>query len=176
MASSFSLKFNTKDTEAAFTKVRQQMAIVTARAINTAAGSAATRLARDTARDMRLKVEDVRPRIDIVKAHQMCLRAIVTANQTRIPMIKFAATGPEPSLGRGHGVRARLPGKKYVHAFIATMRSGHRGVFQRVRGRTPVSVWDPNKSTLTGRAFADKLRAALTGGDMPGRLPIQLLY
>ena len=59
----------------------------------------------------------------------------------RLPLIDFKAKGPEPSRGRGRGVSYRLPGgrKRAPHAFIATMPSGHRGVFQR-RGsaRSPV--------------------------------------
>lgn len=55
------------------------------------------------------------------------------ARGAAIPLIKFGARGPEPSGGRGSGVTARLQGGRvrFRHAFIARMKSGHRGVFQR---------------------------------------------
>jgi len=55
----------------------------------------------------------------------------------RIPLIKFKAKGPEPSRGKGSGVSYRLPtGRgRLPHAFISTMGSGHRGVFERVPGK-----------------------------------------
>lgn len=51
----------------------------------------------------------------------------------RIPLIQFGARGPEPSRGRGRGVSYRLPGGRgrVSNGFIATMPTGHRGVFVR---------------------------------------------
>jgi hypothetical protein len=46
-----------------------------------------------------------------------------------IPLIDLGATGPEPSRGQG-AVKVKLAGD-FPSAFIATMRSGHRGVFER---------------------------------------------
>lgn len=57
--------------------------------------------------------------------------AALFASAKRIPLIKFGATGPEPSRGKGSGVTARTRRGRYPRAFIATMRSGHRGVFER---------------------------------------------
>jgi hypothetical protein len=77
-----------------------------------------------------------------------------TASAKRIPLIDWDARGPYPSRGKGRGVSTSLRtsgvtaikarGKalgvggstgggrgRYPHAFIAQMRSGHRGVFQR---------------------------------------------
>lgn len=53
----------------------------------------------------------------------------------RIPLIEFRARGPRPSRGKGRGVRYTLPGGRGVapRAFLAELRSGHTGVFQRVR-------------------------------------------
>jgi hypothetical protein len=53
----------------------------------------------------------------------------------RIPLIEFRARGPEPSRGKGRGVRYTLPSGRGLapRAFIATMPSGHRGVFARLR-------------------------------------------
>jgi len=46
-----------------------------------------------------------------------------------------------PSRGKGRGVTARLGGrtKRYSNAFLATMASGHQGVFQRkTTARLPI--------------------------------------
>jgi len=59
----------------------------------------------------------------------------------RLPLVEFKARGPEPSRGRGRGVSYRLPSGqgRDPHAFIATMPSGHRGVFKR-RGTSRLSI------------------------------------
>jgi hypothetical protein len=73
----------------------------------------------------------------------------------RIPLIDFDARGPEPSRGRGQGVSYRLRGgrNRRRDAFIATMRSGHRGVYVRTRvlsdrnaaeQRQSPGAWGPN--------------------------------
>jgi hypothetical protein len=59
----------------------------------------------------------------------------------RIPLIQFKARGPEPSRGRGRGVTYSLGGSRgrVASAFITTMPSGHRGVFQRTtKTRKPI--------------------------------------
>lgn len=66
----------------------------------------------------------------------------IVATGGRIPLIQFKARGPEPSRGRGRGVSYSLPGGRALigNAFIATMPSGHRGVFVRRSGtgRLPI--------------------------------------
>lgn len=74
----------------------------------------------------------------------------------RIPLIAFGASGPEPSRGRGAGVRYRLPGGRGVaaHAFLATMRSGHRGIFRRKgdAGRLPIrELYGPSPTRVFSR-------------------------
>jgi hypothetical protein len=60
-------------------------------------------------------------------------KILLSASDRRVPLIEFKARGPEPSRGQGRGVSYRLPGGRgrLEHAFIATMSTGHRGVFQR---------------------------------------------
>jgi hypothetical protein len=64
------------------------------------------------------------------------MTARLISSGARIPLIDFSARGPEPSRGRGRGVSYKLAGAggRLPHAFIATMRSGHRGVFERSPG------------------------------------------
>jgi len=98
-------------------------------------------MARVVSKDMGLKVSDVRDRITIRDATLSRLAVTLYASAKRLPLILFRASGPEPSRGKGRGVSANLGGRKrYPQAFIATMNSGHRGVFQR-RGlsRLPIA-------------------------------------
>jgi hypothetical protein len=94
-------------------------------------------MVRAIAADMGLKQGDVKryvtTRLASVSSAADQLSAAVVASGARIPLIRFSARGPEPSRGRGRGVTARLPTGpgRYPQAFIATMRSGHRGVYIR---------------------------------------------
>jgi hypothetical protein len=105
-----------------------------ARALNRAGTSTRALMASKTASDMGLKVGTVRDEIKIERATENKPIVRLRVSGKRIPLIEFRARGPEPSRGRGRGVTARLPAPgagRYPHAFIATTRSGHRGVFER---------------------------------------------
>ncbi len=116
-----------------------RIAVAGVRAINRTAASEKVAISRAVATDMRLKVGVVKDAISVRKATVNVPTAHVIAKGKRIPAIDFGARGPEPSRGKGKGVSAKLPGGRYPHAFIARMRSGHRGVFQRTgKARLPV--------------------------------------
>lgn len=110
----------------------------TIRAINRAIASARTVMVREIARDTGLRSKDVRDALSLREATVNHLSGSLGATLKKIPLIKFNARGPEPSRGKGRGVRARLVGGAghYPHAFIVTMPTGHRGVFAR---KTPPS-------------------------------------
>jgi hypothetical protein len=122
-----------------------------ARALNRSIASGKTLAARLIAQDLGLAVSVVKEFVKTKDATQTNLSATLYASAKRIPLIDFKATGPEPSRQRAGGVTAKLKGGagRYPHAFIATMRSGHRGVFQRNKGagRLPIhekhgpSIW-----------------------------------
>jgi len=65
------------------------------------------------------------------------MAASLGASLKRISLMKFHAKGPIPTRGKGRGVTYRLNGGKgrLAHAFIATMESGHQGVFERSPGK-----------------------------------------
>jgi len=139
----FSMRFNTTQIERAITQLGDRAPRAIARALNRSALSTRTLMVRHMAKDMGLNVRKVREQVEIEEAKPTKdrLRARVIASGKRIPLIDFRARGPEPSRGRGRGVSARLPGGKgrYPNAFISTMKSGHRGVFQRKgKGRLPI--------------------------------------
>lgn len=131
------LHFDTSSMERAIRRLRSRVPRLEVRALNRSATSGRATLARHVSQDTGLNVSDVKDFITIEKATVDRKVAVVRASAKRVPLIKFRASGPEPSRGRGRGVSARVQGdrKRYPHAFIATMKSGHRGVFER-KGRS----------------------------------------
>lgn len=138
--STFSLKLDTTEARRNILRLKAKSAPAVARALKRAGESARTVMVREMSRDLGLKSSTVRDevKVDIVgrggEPSEMSVR--VSVSGARIPLIEFGAKGREPSRGRGPGVSAKLRGGRgrYPHAFIATMHSGHRGVFQRVPG------------------------------------------
>jgi Prophage minor tail protein Z (GPZ) len=102
----------------------------TMRALNRALTSGHTELARLIAKDMGLKVGDVKAALKSTPATPSKLEVRLAASAKRIPLVKFAArqtkSGVSYNLGTGGGGR-----KKLAHAFIATMPTGHVGVYAR---------------------------------------------
>ena len=131
------IQLHSEAAERAIEQYGHRAARAVARAVNRSVASGRTLMSRHISRDMGTPVGTVRDRIGVREASPTRLVAQLTASAKRIPLIDFKARGPEPSRGRGRGVTARLPGGagRYPHAFIATMRSTHRGVFQRVPGK-----------------------------------------
>jgi hypothetical protein len=129
------MKLDTKNLVGGLDRLQARFPAAIARALNRSIVSARVVMASAVATDMGLKVSDVKERIGLIEASAPDrLVATLTASGKRLPLIDFNARGPEPSRGKGGGVRARMPGGAgtYPHAFIATMRSGHRGVYERV--------------------------------------------
>lgn len=104
------------------------------RAMNRSIASGRTAMVRAITADTGLKSRDVRDAIVMREATLNRPEAKLAASLERLPLSKFDAHGPEPSRGQGRGVSYRLPtGRGRIDdAFIATMRSGHRGVFKRI--------------------------------------------
>lgn len=142
MPGMFSLTLDTSRVAGAFARLKQAGPIAVARGINRTANSEKTAMSRDISKDMGLKVGVVKDALTVRTATAGNLTALVTVTGGRIPLIDFSARGPNPSRGRGRGVTARLPppgAGRYPSAFLATMRSGHVGVFQRTgKGRLPI--------------------------------------
>lgn len=118
-----------------------------ARALNRAATSALAAIDGSVAKDLKLTVGDVRSQIEIIPATPERLIVRVAPARKQIPLVKFGARGPQPSRGRGKVTADTGQGRKtYEGAFIATMKSGHRGVFRRVGGgmRKSRGAWSMN--------------------------------
>jgi len=131
-------------------KLKGRAPLAQMRALNRAIGSAGVVMVRVIANDVGVKQGVVKERIRTELATPAKLRARIYANAKRIPLIDLGAKGPEPSRGRGRGVTVKsASGRKAIpNAFIATMRSGHRGVFQRVAGSSGRRGPAPHRSQL----------------------------
>lgn len=138
---------------------RTQKAMV--RALNRGINSGRTVMVLRISKDAGLKSKDVRDALKVTPATMTRPVARLATSMKRIPLVKFGARGPEPSRGRGRGVSYRLQGSRgrIPNAFLATMKSGHRGVFVRVaKGRLPVrEAFGPS----LGRIFAKYRNEAL---------------
>lgn len=126
-----------------------------ARALNRSRDSAKTFMVRALADDMGLQQKDLRPSVLTKDAVPQRLVATMSASLKRLPLIRFGAV----QLKRA-GVRARIGSnrKTYPGAFIATMPSGHRGVFQRRdKARLPI---DEKHGPSIGHVFDKHAPAA----------------
>lgn len=138
-----SVRIDTKQFDAGIDQLGRDAGKAFERAANRTLSNARTAMVAVIADDMGLAQNKVRPFLSEQKAVAAANRwtARLYASTKRVPLITFGARGPVPSRGQGGGVTARLPTgrERYPHAFIATMRSGHEGVFQRTgRRRTPI--------------------------------------
>jgi hypothetical protein len=126
------------------------------RAMNRAVTSGRALMVQRIAADSGLKSGVIRKAIAIREANAQSLEARIAVGLKRIPLIDFNARGPEPSRGRGRGVSYRLTGGKgrVERGFIATMKSGHRGVFARpLHQKTRLPIYELFGPSL-GHIFA----------------------
>lgn len=137
---------------------RAQSAVV--RALNRGISAGNTLMSRAVAKDAGLKVSDVKASFRQRNASALDPKARLAAGFERIPLMKFGAKGPMPSRGKGRGVSYRLGAgskrNRIEDAFVATMRSGHQGVFKRV-GKARLGIRELFGPSL-GQVFA-KYRA-----------------
>lgn len=139
------LKLNTRQFADATRRLRAKGHVAIVRSLKRAGVSARTVMVRDVAADIGVTQKVARDGIRVETGRVESDHAVqVVCTGARIPLIDLGARGPEPSRGRGRGVTYRLGrgGRKTIRdAFIARMRSGHRGVFTRV---------DPSKKKSAG--------------------------
>ncbi len=103
------------------------------KAIVRALNKTATQVKTQAAREIRdagynLKVAEIKRAIAIVRASPSYIQAIVKAIGKPIGLINYAAR----QVAKGVSVNVKDGRKLIPHAFIATMPSGHKGVFMRV--------------------------------------------
>ncbi len=129
------IRLDTREFDVRLAAMRRPQAPI-ARALNRSIATGQTLAARLISQEMGLKVSTVKKFLRVRKATGQNLTATLYASAKRVPLIEFKARGPEPSRGRPGGVRSGLSGgaPRLARAFIATMPTGHRGVFERNPG------------------------------------------
>lgn len=136
---------------------------ILARALNRAGTAGKTAMVRAIRADTGLTSKAIEREIKVDKANRTRLVVTFQIGAERIPLIAFSARGPEPSRGRGRGVSYRLPtGRGRIpNAFIATMRTGHRGVYTRTTtSRLPIVEKRGPSVAHVFLKFQDVFRAA----------------
>lgn len=92
--------------------------------------------------------KDVRKAMSFQEATFQTVTARLGLSLKRIALSKFNARGPEPSKGKGRGVTWRIGNstKRGPDMFLATLKSGHRGVFSRIAPgeRKSRGAWSKN--------------------------------
>jgi len=139
------VKFDFRKRLAALRRNRERGPKLIAHALDRAADSAKATIARGISDDIKASVTSVKEQIRVTRDRDVNPQRQTRnfyANAKRIPLIDFRARGREPSLGKGRGVTARTKTGRYPRAFIATMKSGHRGVFQRNPGAKRLGIYE----------------------------------
>lgn len=119
----------------------------TVRALKRTTTSVRALMASLVAKDAGVSVATVKKAMDVTVAADGS-QAAVRISGARLPLVTFRATGPNPSRGRGRAVTATVEGQRrtYRDAFLATMGSGHTGVFKRAQtlARKSRGAWSRN--------------------------------
>jgi hypothetical protein len=127
------MTLNKADVDRALAGLGSKIIPVIRRSLKRAAVAGRQAIVKDLSDDTGLPTSKARAAVvvNVVSDKQVNLEV----SGARIPLIQFGARGPEPSRGKGRGVSYRNPGGssrgRLPHGFIATLSSGHRGVFER---------------------------------------------
>jgi Prophage minor tail protein Z (GPZ) len=147
---------------------KPQLDKVVALALVDTAKSAKSKAASAIAKHTGLRVAAVKPRIFADHVAVGDYEVAIHSSRKPIPLIEF------PTTQTASGVSTRAWGKQQViaHAFIATMKSGHRGAFRRMtKSRLPIKeLWGP---TIYG-TFKTKEVQAIISDTMRTRLQTSL--
>lgn len=128
MALKLDIRADVRDVDRALSGIKHGTATVVTRAANKAIRTARTAAVRGIARDVPgLKQKRVRAAMRISFANVHYWTSAVSATGLRIPIIDLGARQTQ----RGIMHRAQDGRRLIPSAFIATMESGHRGVFMR---------------------------------------------
>lgn len=119
-----------KDLQRTLAGIPNAMPRVMSRGLNRTATEARTQLSRFLSGKVGLRVKDVRSRLGLQRATHNNWRSAVRFLAATMPIIRFpteqTSTGVTYKLRRGKSATI-------LHAFIARMPAGHKGVFLRAR-------------------------------------------
>lgn len=118
-----------KNLQRALAEVPRALPKVMSRGLNRTASSARTQVGRSLSKRVGLRVKDVRQRVILKKASYNKWRSAISISDKKIPLMSLKARQTR----RGVTYRDIATRKRVLvrHAFIATMPSGHTGVFRR---------------------------------------------
>ena len=102
-----------------------------ARALNKTIAGVRTDVVKDVRKVYKLKAGDVRKTLNLYKANATRQEANMVSKDARLGLYKFAAKQNK----RGTSAAIKDSRKTIAHAFIATMKNGHVGVFIRTDKR-----------------------------------------
>lgn len=113
----------------------------TATALNVVARKARTAASKEIRQIYKIRAKDIGKATVISRAHQSNLQAAVIATGRPLPIMAF-----NPRFSK-RGVTVNIMGKRkrFAHAFRATMKSGHVGVFVRGQYRSGKLVARPKR-------------------------------
>lgn len=107
---------------------RAVLPTATARALNKTAAQARTQAAREIRNQYNISSRIIARHIHLNRATRSVLTASVTAEGEKLPVVAFGARQTK----RGVTAQIKRGARRLIRsAFIATLRSGHRGVFAR---------------------------------------------
>lgn len=128
-------RYEDREIRQALLTLRDDATLAIARALNKSIVTVRSASVKEIAKNVGLSQKDVRAVMGTKLATRTDLEASVTVTGKRIPLLKFRARQTRAGVSyRLSGGRGQAPG-----AFIATMRSGHQGVFRR-RGRARLPI------------------------------------
>lgn len=109
--------------------IPRQMPRVVSSAINKTAAMARTQVVRRIASEVGVKQKRIKQRVTLQKATFTCWRARIGIGARRLPLMAFGAR--QKKKGVSYKIEKSGPRKTLKSAFIATMKTGHEGVFMR---------------------------------------------
>lgn len=98
-----------------------------AAALNNVARKARVQSSKEIRKIYKIRAKDIAKATTVTKAHKQNLKSVVLATGRPLPIMAF---NPRKTK-RGVTVNIMGKRKRFAHAFFATMRSGHKGVFVR---------------------------------------------
>lgn len=127
------------------------------RALNKTATQARNQSARTVRETLNIKAGDAKKLLTLQRARPSRLRSGVGATYNKIPLIRFNSVRQLKRGGVSVRVRKDQPPLRLRNAFIATMPSGHKGVFYR-KGRRRLPILEAHGPSLQ-TVFGEKLPA-----------------
>lgn len=106
---------------------RSTRAKAIANALNNVARKARVQSSKEIRKTYKMRAKDVAKATTVTKAHKQNLMSAVIATGRPLPIMAFSPRKTK----RGVTVNIMGKRKRFAHAFFATMRSGHKGVFVR---------------------------------------------